>query len=97
MTIVGRGALLEFQARYPDSAGALNAWFAEAKMAQWKMPTDIKKHYGSASILKSSRVVFNICGKKYRLVVKIAYPAGIVQIRFIGTHKEYNKIDTEKI
>jgi mRNA interferase HigB len=97
MTIVGRGALLDFQSRFPDSAGALNAWFAEAEMAQWKKPTDIKKHYGSASILKSSRVVFNICGRKYRLVVKIAYHAGIVQIRFVGTHTEYNKIDAEKI
>jgi len=77
--------------------GALNAWFTEANKAQWKKPTDIKKQYGSASILKESRVVFNICGKRYRLVVKIAYPAGIVQIRLIGTHAEYNKIDAEKI
>ena len=97
MIIVSRGALLDFQDRLPDSSGALNSWFAEAKKAQWKKPSDIKEQYRSASILKDSRVVFNICGNKYRLVVKIAYPAGIVQIRFIGTHTEYNKIEAEKI
>lgn len=80
-----------------DAKGQLEAWYKEAKSAEWRNPADVKKQYRSASIVKSSRIVFNICGNKYRLVVKINYHAQIVLIRFIGTHKEYDDINVEEI
>ena len=83
--------------RFPDSEQALKAWYAEAKNANWQAPTDIKAQYRNASVLKGGRVVFNICGNKYRLIVKINFPASIVYIRFVGTHKEYDAIDAGTI
>lgn len=82
---------------YRDAKGQLEAWYAEAKSAAWNRPTDIKERYGNASIIKSGRVVFNICGNKYRLVVKINYYAHIVYIRFIGTHEMYDAINAEEV
>lgn len=82
---------------YSDSKDYIEAWFHEAKRAVWQSPADIKEQYRNASILKDSRVVFNICGNKYRLVVRINYSTQIIYIRFIGTHEEYNKINTEEI
>lgn len=72
-------------------------WYQEARRATWTSWTEIKPHYANASILKQNRVVFNIGGNKYRLVVKINYPAQVVYIRFIGTHEEYNTINAEEI
>ncbi len=63
----------------------------------WQNPAEIKAQYGSASILKDSRVVFNICGNKYRLIVKINYPSSVVYVRFVGTHEEYDAIDAEVV
>ncbi len=99
MHVIKREPLIEFynQPQYNDAKGPLDAWFYEAKKADWKSWTDIKKQYGSASPLKGSRVVFNIGGNKYRLVVKINYPTKTVFIRFIGTHKDYDTIDAEVI
>ncbi len=96
--IISRKKLREFwDDRFPDSEQALKAWYAEAKNADWQSPTDIKAQYGNASILKGGRVVFNICGNKYRLIVKIHFPASIVYIRFVGTHKQYDDIDAGTI
>lgn len=96
--IISKKTLREFwEQRFPDSKGALESWHAEAKAANWQNPADIKETFGSASILKDSRVVFNICGNKYRLVVKINFPASIVYIRFVGTHKDYDAIDAGTI
>ena len=75
----------------------MQAWYHEAKRAVWKTPADVKAHYSSVSIVKGGRVVFNICGSKYRLVVKIVYAAGVVYIRFVGTHEEYDGIDVEVV
>ena len=97
MRVISKKKLKEFWDVYPDSEAALKAWYAEAKIAAWKNPAEIKEQYGTASILKNSRVVFNICGNKYRLVVKISYPFSVVLIRFIGTHKEYDAIDAEVV
>ena len=80
-----------------DSEQALKAWYAEAKAASWSTPAEVKAQYRSASILKGRRVVFNICGNKYRLVVKINYDYKVVYIRFVGTHGEYDKIDVESV
>jgi mRNA interferase HigB len=77
--------------------GALKAWFAEAKAAQWASPQDVKKQYASASIIANNRIVFNIKGNDYRLVALIRYRQGLMFIRFIGTHSQYNKIDVSTI
>ena len=91
--IIARSTLIKFWKKNNDAEEALKAWFAEAKRAHWKTPNQIKGQYLSASILKDGRVVFNIAGNKYRLVVAIKFDFEIVYIRFIGTHKEYNDID----
>lgn len=75
----------------------MKAWCSEAKNADRHKPADVKAKYGSASILKHSRVVFDICGNKYRLVVKINYQLQIIYIRFIGTYKQYDAINAETI
>ena len=72
---------------------ALEAWHDEAKKAAWRTPAEIKAKYRSASILKGNRVVFNIKGNDYRLVVKVNYDYGIVYVRFVGTHRQYDAID----
>jgi len=86
-----------WEQRFPDSKEALESWHAEVRAAQWQNPAEIKAQYRNASILKGSRVVFNICGNKYRVIVKINFSASIVYIRFVGTHKEYDAIDAESI
>jgi mRNA interferase HigB len=83
--------------RYADAQRALEDWHAQVSRADWTTPADVKAHYGDASILKGSRVVFNISGNKYRLIVKINYPYRVVYIRFVGTHAEYDKVDAETI
>lgn len=75
----------------------MEAWYREVRNADWKKPSDIKAMYGSASILKGGRVVFNIGGNKYRLVVQINYAYQVVYILFIGTHKQYDTIDAEEV
>ena len=99
MHIIKRKTLIDFysQPRYQDAKGPLDAWFYEAKHAQWESPAEIKEQYRSASILKGNRVVFNIAGNKYRLVVRINYVSKTVFVRFIGTHREYDTIDAEVI
>jgi mRNA interferase HigB len=99
MHIVKRKTLVEFfkQPEYQDAKGPLEAWYYEAKHAQWASSAELKLQYRSASILKGNRVVFNISGNRYRLVVKINYNSKTVFVRFIGTHKEYDKIDAEVI
>ena len=80
-----------------DSEGALKAWFAEAKLADWKTPQDVKKQYANASIIANNRVVFNIKGNDYRLIVAIAYRMKYVYVKFIGTHAEYDKVDATTV
>ena len=95
MHIISRKRLKDFwrQPRYADSERALRAWYADAKRSQWRTPAEIKRAIGSASIVSSDRVVFNICGNKYRLVVAIRYDKGCIYIRFVGTHPEYDQVD----
>lgn len=95
--IIARRTLREFFEKYQDSEGPLEAWYAEARKADWKSPAQIKEQYRNASFLKDNRVIFNIGGNKYRLIVKIQYDFGIIFIRFIGTHGQYDQIDAEKI
>lgn len=100
MRVIAQRTLREFwqsKPEYADAKGPLEAWYYEAKKAEWTSPADIKKKYSSASILKSGRVIFNIAGNKYRLVVQIKFKVQIVYIRFIGTHRQYDKIDPEEV
>jgi mRNA interferase HigB len=99
MHVIKRKALIEFynQPDHQDAKGPLEAWYYEARHAQWAPPADVKAMYGSASILKDNRVVFNIAGNKYRLVVRINYNSKTVFVRFIGIHKEYDEIDAQVI
>ena len=75
----------------------MKAWYQEVKNAEWKNPNDVKSKYKSSSIIGDNRIVFNICGNKYRLVIKINYVTQWIFIRFVGTHKEYDKIDVTTI
>ncbi|AQX20901.1 mRNA interferase HigB [Bartonella sp. CDC_skunk] len=97
MKIVKISTLQTFCVQYPDAEQPLKAWIDEAKNAQWRSPHDIKKKYKNASILKNNRVVFNIRGNDYRLIVSIFYPAGWLYIKFIGTHKQYDAIDANTV
>jgi len=82
---------------HSDCQQQLESWFQETSDSKWETPADIKKEFPSASFLPDNRVVFNIKGNRYRLIVKISYEYQMVWIRFIGTHAEYDKIDATKI
>jgi mRNA interferase HigB len=97
MRVIARKTLKDYWQIEPEAEQDLTAWFAEAEVADWKTPADVKAKYGHASILKDGRVVFNICGNKYRLVTWINYEFHTIYIRFIGTHKEYDAIDAQTI
>lgn len=97
MRIISRKLLKEFWAESPDSEEHLKAWYKIAKAAKWKTPQDVKDQYRNASILQDGRVVFNIKGNNYRLVVWISYDFFTIYVRFIGTHKEYDKTDVQNI
>jgi mRNA interferase HigB len=97
LRVFAKRTLREFWLRFGDAEDALKAWHAEVEAATWKNPAQIKAKYGNASILKGSRAVFNICGNKCRLVVKINYEHAVVFIRFVGTHKEYDAIKVEVV
>lgn len=97
MRVIALKHIRDFYVRHPDSANALKAWVQEARNAGWKSPQDIKNQYRSASFLKGNRVVFNIKGNEYRLVVAIAYRVEAAYIKFIGTHAQYDAIDAQTI
>jgi mRNA interferase HigB len=97
MKIISIKTLRDFWAEYPDSEQPLRAWADEAASANWKTPAEIKEQYRNASILKNRRVVFNIKGNNYRLIVAIAYQRGWMFVKFIGTHRQYDAIDAETV
>jgi mRNA interferase HigB len=99
MRIISRKALREFweKREYADAEQPLKAWFQEASKADWANPATIKNDYRNASIVGGSRVVFNIGGNKYRLVVKVNYAYRVMYIRFVGTHRQYDEIDVTEV
>jgi mRNA interferase HigB len=97
MRIISKKTLKDYWEQEPATKAALQAWHAEAKNAEWSSPADLKARYATASILKDGRVVFNICGNKYRLVVWINYDFCTIYVRFVGTHKEYDEIEAQTI
>jgi mRNA interferase HigB len=97
MRVIAVSALRAFWTRHPDAEQPLKAWYEEVTGASWAQPADIKARYRSASVLKNRRVIFNIKGNDYRLVVGIAYKLQVVYVKFVGTHKEYDAIDAETV
>lgn len=97
MRVIAVSTLRAFWEKYPGAEQPLKAWYDEATHATWSQPADIKTQYRSASVLKNRRVVFNIKGNDYRLIVAIAYRLQVVYVKFVGTHKEYDVIDAETV
>lgn len=97
MRIISKRTLREFWQRYEDAEEPLLAWYREVVKEDWDTPAKVKEKYRNASIVGDNRVVFNIKGNTYRLVVKINYPGRIVYVRFIGTHAEYDDIDVTEV
>jgi len=95
--VLAKKTLRDFWEKHADCEQQLKAWYEEAEAAEWKSPNDIKVQYVTASFLADNRVVFNIKGNRYRLIVKVYYEYGKVFIRFIGTHAEYDKINATTI
>src|SRR3989475_8551774 len=97
MRISAKKARREFWELKPDLEELLLAWYREEQKEDWDIPAKVKEKYRSASVIGDSRVVFNIKGNHYRLVVKINYPYRLVYIRFVGTHAEYDRINAEEV
>jgi mRNA interferase HigB len=95
--IVTKAALQAFGELHRDCEQHLKTWYEDAKAAKWASPTDVKAQFPTASILKDGRVVFNIKGNAYRLVVWINYRRQWIYVRFIGTHSDYDKIDANTV
>jgi mRNA interferase HigB len=90
-------AFLRRSSAYADAYDPLMAWVRQVKAADWSGPAGVRRDIRSASILKDGRVVFNIAGNKYRIVVWINYPCRVLYIRFMGTHSQYDAIDAQRI
>jgi mRNA interferase HigB len=103
MRIIARRTLREFVARraghkdQPALKAALDAWFEEVRRARWRSKADIRRLYATASIVSSDRIVFNIKGNSYRLIVSVDFEKSIVWIKWLGTHRDYDRIDAEKV
>jgi mRNA interferase HigB len=98
MRVLSRRVLREFwQSGHGDAEKPLRAWFAEVCLADWRRMADLKCRYPRASVIDNERVVFDIGGGKYRLVVKIWFPGRTVFVKFLGTHAEYDKLDVRKL
>jgi mRNA interferase HigB len=97
LRVIAKKVLREFWEIHPDCEQQLKSWYREAEKGEWKNTNELKKEYPSASILKDNRIVFNIRGNNYRLIVRINFHYQMMWIRFIGTHKEYDKVDANKI
>lgn len=97
MRVIAISALRSFWEKYPDAEQPLKSWYDETRKADWKSFHDIKRLYPSASIVGNDRVVFNIKGNTYRLIVLVRFRGKKLFIRFVGTHKEYDKIDARTI
>ena len=103
MRIIARRTLREYletrvgHADYPALKSALDAWFDEVRSARWRTSADVKRHYPTASVITSDRIVFNIKGNAYRLVVAVDFARAIVWIKWLGTHSAYDRIDVLEV
>jgi mRNA interferase HigB len=97
MRVISVNRLREFWEKHLDAEQPLRIWYADARRSSWRTTNDIKRNYSTASFLAGNRVVFNIRGNNYRLIIVVYYKGGIVYIRFVGTHEEYDRIDPKFI
>lgn len=97
MRIIARSTLRAFWERHTDVEVALRTWYQDAALAKWKTPEDIKSVHASASIIANNRAVFNIKGNQYRLIVAVNYEFGVIYIRFIGSHQDYDKVEAATV
>ena len=97
MRIIALSTLRVFWLKHPDAEVPLRAWYTQASRADWKSPAAIKRAYGAASFVGSNRVVFNIKGNDYRLVVLVRYDKGLMYVRFVGTHSQYDRTDVATV
>jgi mRNA interferase HigB len=97
LRVIAKKILRDFWETHADCEQQLKSWYLEAGRANWETPGDIKAEYPSASILTGNRVVFNIKGNNYRLIVKISYEHQMIWVRFVGTHAAYDKINANEI
>ncbi|MBU0499635.1 MAG: type II toxin-antitoxin system HigB family toxin [Gammaproteobacteria bacterium] len=99
MRVIAKSTLRKFweQPAYRDAQGPLESWHDEALKSAWNSRQAVKDQFRSASICGNNRVVFNVAGNKYRLVVEMQYRSGIAWVKFIGTHEQYDKIDVETV
>ena len=97
MNVISKRTLVQFYQKHPQAKAPLEVWHFDAKKADWKTPSDIKQYDGSVSFVGDNRVVFNIKGNDYRLIVHVDYLRGFLRVKFIGTHKEYDKINAEEV
>lgn len=95
--IIAKSTLRAFWAAHPDAEEPLLAWYREVEKEDWSEPAQVKEKYRNASIVKGNRVVFNIKGNDYRLVVKINYPYRMLYRRFVGTHADYDRVNVEEV
>ncbi len=97
MNVIAKRTLRAFWEREPRARAPLEAWLTVVSKARWTRPFDVKAVFGSADFVGDNRVIFDIGGNKYRIVAHIAYPYGRMLIKFVGTHKEYDRIDPETV
>src|SRR5215813_8787936 len=98
MQVIARRTLKEFWERHPQAEGPVRAWFAVASKGRWRDPNDIKRQFGTTvDFVGDNRVVFDLGGNKYRLIVHISYTFGRALVKFIGTHAEYDRINPETV
>jgi mRNA interferase HigB len=96
MQVIARRTLKEFWERHPQAERPIRAWFAVVAKARWKGPADVKRQFGaSVDFVGDNRVIFDLGGNKYRLIVHVSYTFGRVLVKFVGTHAEYDRIDPE--
>jgi mRNA interferase HigB len=97
MRVIAISTLRAFWSKHSDAQTPLMAWYALASRSQWRSPSDIKEAYRNASFTANNRVVFNIKGNDYRLVVLVRYDKGLLFVKFVGTHAQYDKIDASTV
>ena len=97
MRIIALATLRDFWKRHPDAEIPLRSWYTLASRSDWRHPADVKGAYRNASVVANNRIAFNIKGNDYRLIAAVHYNRGMMFIRFVGTHREYDKIDAGTI
>ncbi|MBC7694158.1 MAG: type II toxin-antitoxin system HigB family toxin [Burkholderiales bacterium] len=97
MNIYNKGTIVEYYTNHPDCKNTLEKWYHDVLTKEWKKPNSVTKDFNKARTIKNNRAIFEINGNDYRLIAELNYEKGWVFIKFIGTHAEYDKVDSETI